>query len=318
MQLIWLSGPTARVVTISITRKTIWTGLAGLMLLLVTLGATLQWLGLRVAIELRPELARTIGAVTSTSEQQRIEQHYQEQLSALENQIEGLTGQLIALEKTKRQVIELIPAKAGRTGVGGQGGPFQPLTEFQWFAPKASERITRLFQDSWQLEQRMLNLSQLWSVEKDWLALLPLQPPISEPHHLSSGFGLRRDPFTQGLSRHEGIDYVAPIDTPILASAPGRVVQARYAGPYGLMVEVEHAWGFSTRYAHLNRLLVEPGQQVNAGDPVGLLGNTGRSTGPHLHYEVRFQSRAINPQVDQVIRTARQQSAFPPIAFNQF
>lgn len=192
------------------------------------------------------------------------------------------------------------------------------LSEFQWFAPKATERMGKLHEDTWQLEHRVTTLNRLWSLEKDWLTRLPLLSPIVEPHHISSGFGLRRDPFTRALSRHEGIDFVAPTGTPVLATAPGRVLQARYWGPYGLLVEIEHEWGFATRYAHLSRLLVKEGDTVQAGDTVGLLGNTGRSTGPHLHYEVRFQERAIQPQADHVIRTARQHTVFPTTAFAQF
>lgn len=319
MQLIWLSGPTARVVTLSITRKTVLLGIACFAALLLMLGALLQFLGLRVAIELRPDLARTLGAVTTTSEQQRIEQHYQEQLAALEAQIQSLTRELGTLERTKRQLVELVPVRPTRAVPGGQGGPSLPLlNEFQWFAPKATERIGKLHEDAWRLEHQVHILKHAWTLEKSWLSRLPLQHPIAEPHHVSSGFGLRRDPFTRALSRHEGIDFVAPTGTPILATAPGRVRLARDWGPYGLTVDIEHEWGFTTRYAHLSRILVQEDEWVETGHTVGLLGNTGRSTGPHLHYEVRFHDRAINPQAEQVMRTARQHMVFPTIQLAKF
>lgn len=318
MQLIWLSGPTARVVTVSVTRKKILVGVASLAAFLLLLGATLQFLGLRVAIDLRPDLAKTLGAVTTASEQQRIEEHYEQQLALLENQIEDLTRQVGDLEKTKRQIVELIPVRPQRTGIGGQGGPMHLLSEFEWFAPEATERIGRLHDETWTLENQITTLDRLWRLEREWLSRLPLQSPVLEEHHVSSGFGFRRDPFTRSLARHEGIDFVAPTGTPVLASAPGRVTEARYWGPYGLMVEVEHAWGFSTRYAHLSRLSVRPGDEVAVGQQVGLLGNTGRSTGPHLHYEVRFRGRAINPVTEQVLRTARQNTVFPSTQVAQF
>jgi murein DD-endopeptidase MepM/ murein hydrolase activator NlpD len=94
---------------------------------------------------------------------------------------------------------------------------------------------------------------------------------------------------------HEGIDFVAPIGTPVLATAAGVVVRAEYAGAYGLMVEVAHADGFVTRYAHLKTIQVKPQDVVERHDAVGTLGNTGRSTGPHLHYEVIYKGRALHP-----------------------
>jgi murein DD-endopeptidase MepM/ murein hydrolase activator NlpD len=311
MQLIWLSGPTARVVTLSITRRTIWLGLGTLIAVLLVLGASIQFFGLRVAIELRPELARTLGAVTTTSEQERIEQHYQEQLTTLEQQIDGLTQKLATLEKTKQQIVELIPARPARAGAGGQGGPVRFLEEFDWFAPSATEKLNQLSLVSSQLDQQVSLLSETWTLESLWLKHLPIQAPVLAEHHVSSGFGLRRDPFTRALSRHEGIDYVAPTGTPVVSTAPGRVIQAGYRGAYGFMVDVEHEWGFTTRYAHLRRILVRVGDVVQVGQPVGLLGNTGRSTGPHLHYEVRFRDRPIPPEADHVIRVARQQRVFP-------
>jgi len=310
MQLIWLSGPTARVVTLSITRRTILVSLGCLAALLLTLGAWIQFFGLRVAIELRPELARTLGAVTTASEQERIEQHYQTQLATLEQQINGLTQKILSLEKTKQKIVELIPAKPVRNGTGGQGGPVKLLEEFDWFAPSATEKLNQLSLISSQLDQQVSLLSEAWTQESLWLKHLPIQAPVLAEHHVSSGFGLRRDPFTRALSRHEGVDFVAPTGTPVVSTAPGRVVQAGYRGAYGYMVDVEHEWGFTTRYAHLRRILVKVGDEVEVGQTVGLLGNTGRSTGPHLHYEVRFRDRPIPPEADHVIRVARQQRVF--------
>lgn len=310
MQLIWLSGPTARVVTLSITRRTILLSLGFLVALLLTLGASIQFFGFRVAIELRPELARTLGAVTTASEQERIEQHYQTQLATLEQQINGLTQKIVTLEKTKQKIVELIPARPARTGAGGQGGPVRFLEEFDWFAPSATEKLNQLSLISTQLDQQVSLLSEAWTQESLWLKHLPIQTPVLAEHHVSSGFGLRRDPFHGALTRHEGIDYVAPTGTPVVSTAPGRVIQAGYRGPYGYMVDIEHEWGFSTRYAHLRQILVREGDLVETSEPVGLLGNSGRSTGPHLHYEVRFRDRPIPPDADHVIRVARQQRVF--------
>lgn len=112
---------------------------------------------------------------------------------------------------------------------------------------------------------------------------------------LTSRFGNRRDPFTRRTAFHAGIDYAAPRGTPIYAPADGVVTRAARRGGYGLMIELDHEHGLSTRFAHLSRMHVSVGQHVRAGDLIGRIGSTGRSTGPHLHYEVRRGTRAVDP-----------------------
>ncbi|WP_224405121.1 M23 family metallopeptidase [Afifella sp. IM 167] len=125
------------------------------------------------------------------------------------------------------------------------------------------------------------------------LASLPLGRPIEAPR--SSGFGYRTDPFLGRPALHSGVDFRAPTGSPVRATAAGRVVEAGWNGGYGRMVEIEHAHGISTRYGHLSRIDVKVGDTIVAGQVVGRVGSTGRSTGPHLHYETRRGDRAVNP-----------------------
>ena len=112
----------------------------------------------------------------------------------------------------------------------------------------------------------------------------------------TSGFGMRRDPFTGRMHFHYGIDLAAPIGTPIYAPADGIVKRVRRTkGGYGLMLEIDHGIGITTRYGHLSMVLVRPGQKVKRGQIIARVGNTGRSTGPHLHYEVRILNKPVNP-----------------------
>lgn len=129
---------------------------------------------------------------------------------------------------------------------------------------------------------------------RDAISTVPIAAPARQGR-LSSRFGNRRDPFTRRSAFHSGIDYAAPTGTPVYAPADGVVTAAGRAGGYGIRVEIDHPHGLSTRFAHLSRTLVSPGTQVRAGDQIGRIGSTGRSTGPHLHYEVRRGSRAIDP-----------------------
>ncbi len=125
---------------------------------------------------------------------------------------------------------------------------------------------------------------------------LPLRPPVQGAHGVSSGFGARLDPFTRGLALHTGLDLKAETGEPARATAPGRVTAAEFAGGYGNMVEIDHGHGLTTRYAHLARIAVVPGQWMTAGAVVGRIGSTGRSTGAHLHYETRIDGEPVDPE----------------------
>lgn len=112
---------------------------------------------------------------------------------------------------------------------------------------------------------------------------------------LTSTFGTRRDPLGGGWRSHAGIDLAASFGTPVFASGSGIVSTARWQGGYGLLITLDHGEGIQTRYGHLSRLSVNEGQRVNKSDLIGFVGSTGRSTGPHLHYEVRENGLAIDP-----------------------
>jgi len=123
----------------------------------------------------------------------------------------------------------------------------------------------------------------------------PLALPLRAHTSLSSGFGTRSDPFSRRSAFHAGLDFRGQYGTPIHATAPGRVLTAERRGPYGLMVEIDHGNGIRTRYGHMQSLAVSAGQEIAFGQIVGTLGSTGRSTGPHLHYEVWYDGAARNP-----------------------
>jgi murein DD-endopeptidase MepM/ murein hydrolase activator NlpD len=113
--------------------------------------------------------------------------------------------------------------------------------------------------------------------------------------YLSSAYGPRRDPFTGGSDFHSGLDISAPRGQPIQATADGTVATASYQGNYGNLIEIDHGFGIATRYGHLSRFAVTRGQRVRRGDIIGYVGSTGRSTSPHLHYEVLVNGRLTNP-----------------------
>ena len=146
-----------------------------------------------------------------------------------------------------------------------------------------------------EFEERLLKVveSKAFS-DRNRLRHLPSIPPVRGIK--VSGFGIRKDPITGGLKFHEGVDFSAPEGTPVVATADGIVEKAGMNGwGYGIQVVINHGYGIKTRYAHLSRALVRPGDTVRRGQVIGLVGNTGRSVGEHLHYEVIVNGEPVNP-----------------------
>jgi murein DD-endopeptidase MepM/ murein hydrolase activator NlpD len=128
------------------------------------------------------------------------------------------------------------------------------------------------------------------------LALVPYRKPVVGEVEFTSGFGVRSDPFLGRPAMHTGLDFRAATGDPVRATANGKVVSSGWSGGYGRMVEVDHGNGLSTRYGHLSEINVRVGDQVKIGQVIGAVGSTGRSTGPHLHYETRIDGEAVDPQ----------------------
>lgn len=128
-------------------------------------------------------------------------------------------------------------------------------------------------------------------------ARLPSTMPVSNYPYLSSSYGWRRNPVTHRYAMHEGLDFAAPAGTPIVAASGGVVLESRYHSGYGNKVEIDHGDGLITRYAHASKLLVKPGELVSRGQPIALVGSSGQSTGPHLHFEVRLAGQPLDPRL---------------------
>ena len=177
----------------------------------------------------------------------------------------------------------LNPEVLARQARNAQGGLFEP------FFGKGKKDVR---------DPRFVNLAaalgRMDAMERA-LAAIPTAMPAASMM-MSSGFGYRSDPFTGGGAMHAGLDFKGPVGTPILAAAKGKVVLAGFNGGYGNTIEIRHANGLVTRYAHLSGLNVRRGQMVDRGVLIGRMGSTGRSTGSHLHFEVRLNGQAINPR----------------------
>lgn len=179
--------------------------------------------------------------------------------------------------------VERLVAQAASAPGPGQGGPLQVAApdEIAPGAPPAAD------------DPVGGNIHRLAALQRI-ASTLPLAAPLDQ-FFVTSPYGKRRDPFTKAWAHHAGLDLGAPRNSRILATAPGRVVVAGPSGPYGNMVEIDHGLGIVTRYGHLEAIEVAVGDEVEFRQTLGLIGNTGRSTSRHLHYEIRIDDRAFDP-----------------------
>ncbi len=176
-----------------------------------------------------------------------------------------------------------LQAAAPRKG-GGVGGPFVPV--------KLTGDTRRLRTSAPSHQRRTQPDGPAWPK----LTQVPYRKPVIGEVEFTSGFGVRNDPFLGRPAMHTGLDFRAASGDPVRVTANGKVVSAGWSGGYGRMVEVDHGNGLSTRYGHLSEINVKIGEQVKIGQVIGLVGSTGRSTGPHLHYETRIDGEAVDPQ----------------------
>lgn len=170
------------------------------------------------------------------------------------------------------------------------------------------QEIPDLLRDRLSPDQEDLLLGN--HVLRNYVLRLPSVQPLPESR-VTSGFGPRRHPISGRLSHHNGVDMVSDTDPTVLASHSGEVTRAGRDGGYGLVVEVTSPWGIVSRYAHLRSFSVAEGASVSAGDPIGVMGNTGLSTAPHLHWEVRIGSSAVDPMtVLEIAQRVREEGTF--------
>jgi murein DD-endopeptidase MepM/ murein hydrolase activator NlpD len=305
MQIMWLSGPTSQVKTISITTLNVLRAALALAAALIFFGFVLNWVGLRIAIDYNPDLARTLGGVTTEVEQKRMEAVYREGLDQLKTVLEQNVKEVKKLEAMKNRFMELATPPALKSRLNSKdearGGPFVspqllPYLKNSFFRQPLQAQIDQTAEQARVVRESIVTHESKWEKNLAWLETLPIAVPIESDFRFSSGFGLRSDPFTGALAMHEGIDFAAEAGTKVLAAGPGVVVRSDFDAGFGHVIEIKHAENFTTRYAHLNKRHVTENMLVDSGTVIGDVGSTGRSTGPHLHYEIFHQGRVVNPR----------------------
>lgn len=258
---------------------------------------TLQYALVRFAPEGLNDGLRTLLSRIQSEEQQKQQFYVHNSLDAMAVRVGQMQAQMQRLDALGARLTKLTGMKPEEFKFDqppAQGGPLIALPAQQMSVNGLEQQLNMLAQavndrgDKLQALETMLLQNQLSR------RLLPSIAPITEGFY-SSNFGWRLDPFTGANAMHEGVDFMVQAGTPIRASAGGVVAYSDLHPQYGNMVEIDHGNDIVTRYAHASRLLVKVGQVVRRGDKIAEVGSTGRSTGNHLHFEVRYKGIAQNP-----------------------
>lgn len=298
MNIILVSGNLgkSRIITLS-QGQLLMFGLSALILMFV-LGSLLHSITMRYAVDIENPYLQSLLSSHTRQEALKTQAQMRESVNALATKLGEMQARLMRLDAVGERLAKAAGVKPqdfdfaevpGRGGAAPSAGA-QDMTvsefnrqldqTFDWLNDRA-DKLTLI--DAALLEERLKKNA------------LPTVLPVTSGY-FSSNFGNRIDPFTGRTTMHAGIDFVAPSGTAVEAAAGGAVIASESHPEYGNIVEIDHGNGLTTRYAHLSRRMVNVGDVVLKGQTIGALGTTGRSTGPHLHFEVRQHGVALNPK----------------------
>ena len=285
----------AKARSIQLTWRHLALAVSGFLLLIVGLGSVLSYVTMRHAADLRLPFVQDMIRATYAAETERSKEFLRENLNAMAVKMGQMQAQLIRIDSLGERLATLAgvkPEVRPPVGKDGRGGPLVQPTPLS-----ADDLRTALEALAKEVEARGDHMSLLESQlldERIQKSMLPTTLPVDAQWN-ASGFGWRIDPFTGERALHEGVDFGAGVGTSIVAAASGVVVTVERHPEYGNMVEIDHGNGLSTRYAHISRTWVKVGALVRRGQKIAEVGTTGRTTGPHLHFEVRHEGVAVNP-----------------------
>jgi len=265
--------------------------------LMMSAALALQYALVRYAPEGLSEDIRSILADIENEEQQKQKIYLQSSLDLMAVRVGQMQAQVQRLDTLGARLAKLTgmnPADFQFDNPPAQGGPLIVFPEQEISENGLQQQLGRLTDIVGDRSDKLFALETMLLQNQLSRKLLPSIPPVNRGYY-SSNFGWRLDPFTGRNAMHEGVDYVVNAGTSIYASAGGVVAYAKFHPQYGNMVEIDHGNNIVTRYAHGSKLLVKVGQLIRRGEEIAKVGSTGRSTGSHLHFEVRYKGVAQNP-----------------------
>lgn len=297
MNVILISNNLAKARTLTLSSAHLVLLAGAFLLAIVLLAMGLNYLSLRYADKIDSPSLRSLVLSVQQEEHQKTQSYLRDSLNAMAVRMGQMQAQLLRLDSVGARLAELSGIKPQEflfNQSPGQGGILSTSPSEDISFVEFNNKIQEL---SLILDDRADKLGALDSVlMQDRLKkkMLPSVMPVSTKWY-SSGFGVRIDPFTGRSAFHEGVDFTAATGTPIVAAAGGVVVYSGYHPEYGNMIDVDHGNDLVSRYAHASKRLVTQGQVVVRGQKIAEVGSTGRSTGPHLHFEVRHRGAPQNP-----------------------
>ncbi|OFZ90920.1 MAG: peptidase M23 [Betaproteobacteria bacterium RBG_16_64_18] len=298
MHIILVSNRLTRARTLTLTTAHVLAGAVALAGMVIMLTIALFYVSVRHAAHIRLPMVESLVLSAQQDQMRKTEGFLRENLNAMAVKLGQMQAQLMRLDALGERLSGLAGFKPQEFRFGevpGRGGAVSTLSQAHDLSlDEFSRQLDTL---SKQMESRTDYLGILESSLFDARVkrkLMPTTTPVEGSWNASS-FGWRIDPITGQHALHEGIDFIADVGTPVFAAAGGVVVFAEYHTQYGNMVEIDHGNDFITRYAHASKLLVKVGEVVRRGRKIAVVGSTGRSTGPHLHFEVRYKGVPKNP-----------------------
>lgn len=298
MHIILVSDRLATAKTIVLTSRHLVAGAISVLVLIVALASLISYLTVRHAAEIQMPFLQQMVEATTAENSRASRENVRENLNAMAVRLGEMQAQLMRLDSMGERLAGLAGIKRqdiGPTATNtkdGRGGPANQPT------PLSAEELRQAVEAlSNQLEAKTDTMSLMESQLLDQRIRknkLPTSLPLASSWNASS-FGWRVDPFTGEADQHTGVDFPAEMGVPIRSAAAGVVVNVERHSAYGNFVDIDHGDDLVTRYAHCSKILVQPGALVKRGQTVAEVGSTGRSTGPHLHFEVRIRNVAQNP-----------------------
>ena len=264
--------------------------LAVLLLLVFSTSAAFSWL----SVHLRWPVVEDMLLTLQRQESSKADSYVSNNLQLMATRLGELQAKVMQLDTLSERVAGLAGVKrenAAPAARPGQGGPYLPAP---MSAVALQAAIDQLSADVESRSDEMAVLESRLLEKRVRDRLLPTSMPVKDAA-LGSTFGYRADPIAGLRAMHEGLDFTADVGTPVVAAAAGVVLSAGYHPDFGNVIDIDHGDGLTSRYAHLSRIDAVPGSLVKRGELIGALGTTGRSTGPHLHFEVRMFGVAQDP-----------------------
>lgn len=293
MQIILVSGRSKAAKTLTIMPRHVAIAVAAFAALVLLASAGLSWLSLHWRLPVVQNLLLSV----QRQENRQSDEVVSNNLKLMATRVGELQAQVLQLDTLGERLSSLAglrkeaPVAKEKPARPGQGGPFIPAP---LSAAVLQQEIDRLAKALDSRSDELAALEKRFLEKKVYERLLPTTLPVKSGA-IGSGFGQREDPFLGGWAMHEGIDFVAEAGTPVVAAATGLVLVAERRPDFGNVVDIDHGDGLVSRYAHLSRITVKSGQIVRRGSEIGAVGSTGRSTGAHLHFEVRILGAPQNP-----------------------